>query len=90
LWEAATLGLIDRVEAHLGSEPPPSGEAITEAFWGACHGGQRATTEYLLARGADINWIGWDDLTPLDAARRSEAADVIEWLLERDARSARS
>ncbi|MCA1846189.1 MAG: ankyrin repeat domain-containing protein [Actinobacteria bacterium] len=87
-WEAATLGLMDRVEAHLTSDPPPSPDAITEAFWGACHGGRRATAEYLLDRGADINWIGWDDLTPLDAARRTEAADVIERLLERDARSA--
>ena len=36
------------------------------AFWSACHGGQRDTAEYLLERGADINWIGWDEKTPLD------------------------
>ncbi|MGH3449696.1 MAG: hypothetical protein ACRDQW_03020 [Haloechinothrix sp.] len=26
--------------------------------------GQRSAAEYLRARGSDINWIGWDDLTP--------------------------
>lgn len=88
-WEAATLGLMDRVEAHMKRQPPPSPEDITEAFWGACHGGQQPMAEYLLARGADINWIGWDDLTPLDAARRSGAADLAAWLSRRDARSTR-
>jgi len=37
----------------------------------ACHGGQQQTTEYLLDRSGDLNWIGYDKLTPLDAARRS-------------------
>lgn len=87
-WEAATLGLLDRVEAAFASDSPPSGEDITAAFWGACHGGQREAAEYLLARGADINWVGWDDLTPLDAARRSEAVDVVAWLESKGARSA--
>jgi len=63
-------------------------EDITHAFWGACHGGQRAAAEYLLERGADINWIGWDDLTPLGAAERSEADDLLSWLRENGARSA--
>ncbi|MGH2714752.1 MAG: ankyrin repeat domain-containing protein, partial [Thermoleophilaceae bacterium] len=57
-------------------------------FWGACHGGQREAAEYLLKRGADMNWVGWDDLTPLDAAERSEADAVVAWLEARGARSA--
>src|SRR3989442_8768215 len=36
LREAAALGLMERVEAAA-----PSGEDATEAFWYACHGGQR-------------------------------------------------
>ena len=72
----------------LRSASPPGAEGITHAFWGACHGGQRAAAEYLLERGADINWIGWDDLTPLDAAERSEAGDLLSWLRENGARSA--
>src|ERR1700737_1554718 len=67
-WESSTLGLMDRVVAFFESAEPPGAEDITYAFWGACHGGQQSSAEYLLARGADINWIGWDDLTPLDAA----------------------
>ena len=79
-WESATLGLRDRVDAFFDADPPPSPEDITEAFWGACHGGQLAMAEYLLARGADINWVGWDELTALDTARRSEAPDVVAFL----------
>ncbi|MEP6660366.1 MAG: ankyrin repeat domain-containing protein [Acidimicrobiales bacterium] len=88
LWESATLGLMDRVVAFFASAAPPGSENVTHAFWGACHGGQRASAEYLLERGADINWVGWDDLTPLDAARRSEAGDLVSWLRENGARPA--
>ncbi|WP_322756586.1 hypothetical protein [Frankia sp. Cas3] len=42
----------------------------------------------LLARGAELNWVGWDDLTPLDAAQRSGASALVPWLRERGARSA--
>jgi hypothetical protein len=79
-WESATLGLLDRVERAFAAEPPPAAEEVTAALWGACHGGQRTTAAYLLDRGADVTWIGWDDLTALDAAERSGAADVVAWL----------
>jgi ankyrin repeat protein len=36
--------------------------------------------EYLLGRGADVNWVGWDGLTPLDAAQRSNADELVRWL----------
>jgi ankyrin repeat protein len=88
LWESATLGLQDRVEACFGADPPPDREEVTTAFWGACHGGQLGTAQFLLSHGADMNWIGWDDLTPVDAARRSDALDVVEWLLTHGAKSA--
>jgi hypothetical protein len=38
----------------------------------------------------DISWVGWDDLTPLDAAARSEADDVVVWLRSLGATSAKS
>ena len=44
--------------------------------------------QHLHVHGADTNWIGWDDLTPLDAARRSEAEDVAEWFVREGALSA--
>lgn len=79
LWEAAALGLLDRVGTHFGADPAPSADDVTAAFWGACHGGRRRVAEYLLDRGADLDWVGWDDLTPLDVAERSEAEDVVAW-----------
>jgi hypothetical protein len=88
MWEAAALGLLRRVETCVTAEPPPSAEDITGAFWGACHGGHRDVAEYLLERGADRNWVGWDDLTPLDVAVRSDAADVVDWLRSLGAKSA--
>jgi ankyrin repeat protein len=79
-WESATLGLLDRVQAALADDRGPSADEITAAFWGACHGGQLQMARLLAEHGADINWIGWDDLTPLDAAVRSEATALVEWL----------
>jgi ankyrin repeat protein len=81
LWEAAALGMMPTVEAHFTTEASPAADEVTNAFWCACHGGQRETAEYLLRRGADMNWIGHDGLTPLDAANRSHAEDVAAWLL---------
>ena len=81
LFESATLGLLDRIEPLFESDTPPTPADTTGAFWGACHGGQLATAQYLLARGADPNWVSsWDSTTPLDAARRREAREVVEWL----------
>jgi uncharacterized protein len=89
LQDAATLGLMDRLGAYFASDTPPSPDEISSAFWGACHGGQRRAAEYLLARGADLNWIPpWEELTPLDAARRSDAGELVEWLRARGAKSA--
>jgi len=90
LWEAAALGLLDRVVAMVTGDPPPPTQQITEAFWGACHGGQRATAEYLLDRGAELDWVGWDGLSPLDAAERSGDADLATWLRSRGGRSAQA
>jgi len=88
LREAAALGLLDRVEGHFAHEPGPSAEEITADLWGACHGGHLPVARYLVDRGADINWVGWDDLTPLDVAQRSEAGDVVAWLRSLGAKSA--
>jgi uncharacterized protein len=84
LWQAAALGLTQRVAQEDGSA-----EEITNAFWCACHGGQRETAELLLERGADINWIGHDGLRPLDAAVRSGADELAGWLRSRGAASSR-
>ena len=80
LWQSAALGLMDRVESFFAGASPPSPAEITKAFWLACHGGQREAAEYLLARGADPEWIGYDNLTAIQAAERSGATHVVDWL----------
>ena len=90
LWQAAALGLDDRLERLLADEPSPGNDEVTNAFWCACHGGQRATAERLLERGADIDWIGHDGLTPLDAAVRSDAHELADWLRSQGAHHAGS
>ena len=77
LWQSAALGLLERVK-DLGATASQS--EITNAFWCACHGGQRQTAEWLLAHGADMNWKGHDNLTPLGAAERNGMTEVAAWL----------
>ena len=88
-WHAAALGMLARLEAILGGDPPP--EEVSKAFWHACGGGQRRAAEYLLIRGADLNWEpDYAQGTPLDAAGGlgTRQENVISWLRELGARSA--
>jgi hypothetical protein len=89
LWQSATLGLMDSLHSFVEADPPPDVQEITDALWCACHGGQQATAEYLLQHGGGINWIGFDGLTPLDAARRSDFHDLAGWLVGQGGRSAK-
>jgi ankyrin repeat protein len=88
IWQAAALGLLDRVRAFCAIEPPPAPEAITNAFWNACRGGQQLTASYLLDRGADLSWVGHDRKTPCDVAYESGDDALIQWLRARGARRA--
>jgi ankyrin repeat protein len=67
--------------AALGLDVSGEGD-VTQAFWAACHGGQRGAAEALLARGADPSWVGWDGSTAEGAARRSGAGDLADWVSE--------
>jgi uncharacterized protein len=89
LWQAAALGLMLRIEEYFAIDAPPTQDEVTNAFWCACHGGQRSSAEYLLRRGADLNWIGYNELTPVDAASRSGAVELVGWLRNLGAKSAR-
>ncbi|MFF5477946.1 ankyrin repeat domain-containing protein [Streptomyces sp. NPDC012935] len=89
LWQAAALGEADLVAACFTSEcEPPAAQDITSALWCACHGGQQRMADYLLRRGGDVNWIGYDRLTALDAAERSGHPTLVAWLRDQGARSA--
>ena len=89
LFDEAALGLVDRLESRLAADPSIPAEAVNDALWAACHGGQRACTELLLERGSDLNWVpGWEPLTPLDAAERTGATELADWLRRQGARPA--
>ena len=88
LSDAAALGLLDRVEAVFAEGPIPDADVITQSFWNACHGGQLQTAEYLLERGAEINWIGWDDKAPLDLVDETTQPELAAWLRAQGAKHA--
>lgn len=88
LSQSAALGLLDRVREFFSrSQPAPS--EVTASLWHACRGGNLPTVSFLLERGADINWIGWDHLTPLDAAQKSGNGELVAWLRTLGARTGR-
>jgi uncharacterized protein len=82
-WQAAALGMLDVVRARWEEEPAPTRDEITRAFWHACRAAQRVTAEYLLERGADVNWVGWDHKTPMQVAEQSGNTEFVEWLRSR-------
>ena len=91
LWHAAALGLMLRLEELLTEASMAEPEKISQAFWHACAGGQRRVAEFLLSRGADLNWVPtYTKGTPLDAAsgRGARQQTLITWLRSQGARSA--
>jgi uncharacterized protein len=90
-WHAAALGMLGRLETILGSDPPA--EQVSQAFWHAAAAGQRRAAEYLLSRGAELNWEpDYAHGTPLDTAsgHSTQQDNVITWLRGLGARSASS
>jgi ankyrin repeat protein len=87
LFDAAGLGMLDRVEAFF-AEAHATQDDLDGALWHASHGGQQHVAEFVLARGANVNWVGWGDQTALDVARQSEAAALADWLRGNGAKSA--
>ena len=87
-WEAAALGMLERLAELLSYS---NSEDVSQAFWHACDAGQRRAAEFLLSRGADLNWIpDYAQGTPLDAARRpsTRRENITAWLRAQGARSA--
>jgi ankyrin repeat protein len=88
LWQAAALGLTDRVEEFLAASPAPTADEISEAFWQACHGGQRRMAEALLARGADLSFRpGYSEQSALEVAGSTSTRRgvLVDWLREHGA-----
>ena len=89
LTESAGLGLLDRLATYFEQEPKPAGDQITAALWHACRGGQLLAAQYLTGKAANINWVGWDKLAPLDGAQQSGNQDLVAWLRNQGAKYAR-
>jgi ankyrin repeat protein len=89
LTQAAGLGLLDRMAPYFEQEPTPPEEQITAALWHACRGGQLQTVQYLVGKGANINWVGWDKMAPLDGAKKSGNQELVDWLRNQGAKAAR-
>jgi len=81
LFHAAALGDAARVAELLA--PRPNQDVISSALWHACNGGQLETALLLLEAGGDPLWAGYDDRSPLQAARGSDneelAAVMAAW-----------
>jgi uncharacterized protein len=86
LWHAAALGMLARLEELLAADAPPSAEEVNNAFWQACHGGQRRAAELLLGRGADPDWVpDYAEGAGLDIAAGPDTRRdlLVTWLRER-------
>lgn len=89
LWHEAALGLMAQITQRLETAAPVAADELSAPFWNACHGGHLAVAEYLLARGADLNWPApWSGQTPLDIAERAGRSELASWLREKGARRA--
>jgi uncharacterized protein len=77
LWHAAALGELATLESlalHASTQE------ITNACWHACRAGQAETAVRLVACGADVDWVGYDEITPRQAARQSGNSELVAWL----------
>jgi len=79
IWQAAALGETAEVH-HLLDTVPNTDQDITNACWHACRAGQLETVQALVARGADLDWLGYDDLTSRQAGVASGNASLTAWL----------
>jgi ankyrin repeat protein len=90
LWHAAALGMLQRLDQLLAGRSEAD-DKVSQAFWHACAAGQRRAAEYLLTRGADLNWTpDYAEGTPLDAASSlgTQEENVRAWLREQGATTA--
>ena len=88
LTESAGLGLMDRLATHFDQESWPPSVEITAALWHACRGGQLNAAQYLVEKGANLNWVGWDNMAPLNGAYQSGNNELVSWLREHGAKLA--
>ncbi len=74
LFHAAALGMEERIPGLLEGADR---QRLDSALWHACHQRQTPAARLLLAAGADPKFEGFDDQTPLDAARATNDVELI-------------
>lgn len=79
IWQAAALGHTDLVQRHL-DDGQHSAADITNACWHACRAGQLVVAQLLVAAGANLEWLGYDDLTSRAAGMASGNVALVDWL----------
>ena len=79
LWQAAALGELAALEGLLVGAAYGQAD-LDNACWHACRGGQVGCAEVLVARGADLEWPGYDGLSTRAAGQESGDAALVEWL----------
>ena len=90
IFEASTLGLLNRVESLINQDPSlaraysPDGFALVAL---AANMGQKETTEYLLGKGADVNAVARNTtgFTALTGAVASNHTEIAKLLVKRGA-----
>jgi len=82
LGDEAALGMLKQMQHRfLPGQNPPNMGSINYAFWNACCAGQTHAAQFLLEKGADIQWVpDWCDDNPLDSALKSKNTELICWL----------
>jgi len=86
--ESAGLGLLDRMATWFEQDHKPADDQVTAALWHACRGGQLQAAQFLIGKGANINWVGWDKIAPLDGALQSGNQELVAWLQHQGAKRA--
>ena len=86
LWQAAALGLLDRLERLLAADPPPQrrdheGVLVRVPRRRSARRRSACSTPAPTSTGS-----GYDELTPLGAAVRADAPELAEWLRAQGAR----
>jgi hypothetical protein len=74
---------LDRLDELASQESPPSQEAINQALWHACAGGQRRAAEFLVGLGADLRYTpeyGRGSLLDVASSHGTQRTNLIEWL----------
>ena len=88
IWQAAGLGLLDRVREYWAADPIPDARTTTNALWHACSGAHLPVVQYLVGQPANINWIGYDERTPYDMALERGDEKLATWLRANGAKRA--